>query len=290
MNGEILIRRSVLFFPASRPDRYAKAVASGADVVCIDLEDGVAPADKESARACAMRLLQEREINGTETLLRINDVQSAVGLEDVPAVVQLERQPDALVIPKVDSAEQVHWIEQMLERHGLHTPLIPMVETATGLAHAEEIATSTDRVTALLFGGVDLSADLGAAIEWDALLYARGRIVHAAALARIDALDMPFLHVSSADGLRVEAAAVSRMGFRGKIAIHPTQVPVIHEAFSPSEAEVAKARRVIQAFEESQERVVLLDGALVERPVIKAAMRTVAIAERIAGNDTAPHR
>ena len=286
MSQTVSIRRSVLFFPASRPDMYSKAIASGADAVCIDLEDGVAPADKERARDAAMQLLTERESGATETMLRINDVQSDVGLEDVSVLEEVDRQPDALLIPKVETAEQLREVEQVFERRGLPLRLIPMVETAGGLANVEAIATSTERVTALLLGGVDLATDLGATMDWDALLYARSRIVHAAALARIDALDMPFLDVSAPEGLRAEAAAASRMGFRGKTAIHPKQVPVIHDAFSPSEEAVAKARRVIEAFEQSHERVLLVDGALVERPVIEAARRTVAIAERISGRDT----
>jgi len=133
----------------------------------------------------------------------------------------------------------------------------------------------------MFFGAVDLSADLGCVIEWDALLYARSRVVAAAALAGVDAMDTPFLDVSAPEQLGDEARAVRRLGFTGKAAIHPTQVPIIQQAFSPDEKTVAWARRVVEAYEINAGGVLLVDGKLVERPVIASAQRILAAAAAV---------
>jgi citrate lyase beta subunit len=160
-------------------------------------------------------------------------------------------------------------------------PLIVQIETARGLAAAETIATASPNVAVLFFGAVDLSAELGCAIEWDALLYARSRVVAAAALVGVDAMDTPFMDVSDPDQLGEEAQAVQRLGFTGKAAIHPTQVPVIQGAFSPDAAAVAWARRMVEAYEANLGGVLLVDGKLIERPVIASAQRILAIADAV---------
>ena len=160
-------------------------------------------------------------------------------------------------------------------------PLIVQIETASGLAAAEAIATASPNVAVLFFGAVDLSAELGCTIEWDALLYARSRVVAAAALVGVDAMDTPFMDVSAADALSDEARAVRRLGFTGKAAIHPTQVPIIQGAFSPDPDAVAWAKRMVEAYEANKGGVLLVDGKLIERPVIASAQRVLAIAEAV---------
>lgn len=265
--------RCVLFFPATRPDRYEKALASGVDAVCVDLEDAVALDDKDRGRAEAVVLLEAREPCDAATIVRVNAYGSPFGRADLDALCAASAAPDAIMLPKVDGPEDVLAVEGALQEGGLRVPLIPMIETARGLAAVEEIATCSSSSSALLFGGVDLSTELGASIGWDELLYARSRVVHAVALGGIDAIDMPFLDVSSAEELEAEAVAVKRLGFIGKAAIHPSQVGIIQERFAPSEDEIARARMLIDAYEAEGGNAFLLDGVMVDRPVIEAARK-----------------
>ena len=248
------VRRSVLFVPAIRPDRFEKAVATGADAVCLDLEDGVAFGQKDEARDKAMALLAERPPCRAEVILRVNEPASALGDRDLAAVLAAAVRPDALMVPKVGEP-----------------------------APAEAIATASPNVAVLFFGAVDLAAELGCAIEWDALLYARSRVVAAAALAGVDAMDTPFMDVSASAQLGDEARAVRRLGFVGKAAIHPTQVPVIQAAFSPDPDEVAWAGRIVKAYGANAGGVLLVDGKLIERPVIASAQRILAVAAAVRG-------
>ncbi len=275
------VRRSVLFVPAVRPDRFAKAVATGADAVCIDLEDGVSVEQKDEARDKALALLTERPACRAEVMLRINEPGSDLGERDLAALVGAGVSPDSLMVPKVSGPEALTSLERRLGPALAGLPLIVQIETARGLAAADTIATASPNVAVLFFGAVDLSAELGCAIEWDALLYARSRVVAAAALVGVDAMDTPFMDVSAPDELGEEAEAVRRLGFTGKAAIHPTQVPIIQSAFSPDVAAVAWARRMVAAYEGNQGGVLLVDGKLIERPVIASAQRILAIADAV---------
>jgi len=189
--------------------------------------------------------------------------------------------PDALMIPKVSGPDTIRALEARLAPALEGLPLVVQIETARGLAAAEAIATASPNVAVLFFGAVDLSAELGCAIEWDALLYARSRVVAAAALAGVAAMDTPFMDVAATEQLGDEARAVRRLGFTGKAAIHPTQVSVIQAAFSPDADELAWARRVVEAYEANKGGVLLVDGKLVERPVIASAQRILATAEAV---------
>lgn len=273
------ILRSLLFLPATRADRFPRALGSGADAVCLDLEDALPPDDKERGLATALELLAGPR-DGTLVTVRVNDVKTERGVRDLEALAQAGAPPDAVLLPKVGGPEDLARAAALLGEGG--PPLLPIVETAAGLARVEEIARSgSGSLLALMLGGVDLTAELGAALEWDALLYARSRVVHAAALGGgLATLDTPSLEVGDAEALRREARAVARLGFTGKAAIHPAQLPPIHDAFRPSEQEVERARRVLRAFEESRGGVVLVDGRMVDPPVVRAAQRTLRLTER----------
>ncbi len=273
--------RCLLFFPGTQPDLYEKAIASGADQVCMDLEDAVAPESKDGARDAATSLLARATIDPARFVLRINNPSTSAGDRDLATLGDLEAvrgQSLTLMIPKVAAPEEVDEVHARLDGRGISPSVIAVIETARGLARVEEIAAST-AVSGLLFGGLDLSVDLGAAVDWDALLYARSRVVHAARLGGVDAVDMPFFDIADQTGLREEADAVRRLGFKGKAAIHPSQVGVLHDAFSPSEAEVAQARLVTETFDREGKGVFLLDGVMVDRPAIEAARRVVAWAD-----------
>ena len=276
------IRRSLLFVPAVRPDRFPKALATGADAVCLDLEDGVAPGAKETAREQAFALLAGREPSRAETSLRINDVKTALGRADLAALAAAGVRPDALMLPKVAGADEIAEVEAALAGTGAALPLIVQLETAAGLTAAAGIAAASPNVAAVFFGAIDLAADLGCAVEWEALLYARSRVVLAAGAAGVSALDSPCMDVPAVEALAGESRRARRLGFAGKAAVHPSQVPVIQQAFSPSAEEVAWARKVVAAYERQQGGVLLVDGQLVERPVVRSARRDLRIAARLA--------
>ena len=273
------IRRGLLFVPAIRPDRFPKALATGADAVCIDLEDGVAPGAKETAREQALALLAAREPTAAEVSLRINDAKTPLGQTDLAALVDSGARPDALMLPKVAGADEIRAVGAALARGGGALPLIVQIETAAGLLAAADIAAASPHVSAVFFGAIDLSADLGCAVEWEALLYARSRVVLAAGAAGVSALDSPFMDVPALDALAEETSRVRRLGFSGKAAIHPTQVPVIQAAFAPSAAETAWARKIVAEYERQQGGVLLVEGQLIELPVVRSARRTLRIAE-----------
>ncbi len=270
-------RRSLLFVPAVRPDRYPKALATGVDSVCLDLEDGVGFGAKDDARDKARRLLSERVPTEAEVVLRINDTKDALGQRDLAAVVALVGAgagPDALMLPKVSGPAEVVEVARTVGE----IPLIVQIETAAGVARARDIAVASESISALFFGAIDFSADVGCAVEWDSLLHARSEVVLACAIAGVSALDTPYMDVPALGTLADESARSRRLGFGGKAAIHPTQVPVIQQAFTPTATEVAWATRIVAAYENNQGGVLLVDGQLIERPVIAAAQRMLQIA------------
>ncbi len=275
------VRRSVLFVPAVRPDRFPKALATGVDAVCLELEDGVSFDQKDEAREKAVALLSERPACRAEVILRINEPASELGGRDLDALLVAGVRPDALMVPKVSGPDAIRALERQLGPGLEGLPLVVQIETASGLVAADAIATSSPNIAVMFFGAVDLSADLGCAIEWDALLYARSRVVAAAALVGVDAMDTPFMDVSASEGLDQESRRVRRLGFTGKAAIHPSQVPIIQRAFSPDEAAVAWARRMVAAYEDNAGGVLLVDGKLIERPVIASAQRILAAADAV---------
>ncbi|MDH3224948.1 MAG: CoA ester lyase, partial [Gemmatimonadota bacterium] len=240
--GKPVVYRSMLFVPGDRPDRFHTALAAGAGAVCIDLEDAVAPDRKEVARTAVAQFLEQEREAGPDIIIRLNDPESAEWRADVSAVSV--NRPDALMIPKVKTEEGVKWVADVF---GGGLRLLPLIETAQGLDNVTWIAAATPAVSALVFGGFDLALELGAVPEWDSLLYARSRVVHAAALNRIAAMDMPSRDIDQPEALRDEADRARRMGFTGKTAIHPAQIPVIEAVFTPSAEQVDWARRVTEA-------------------------------------------
>lgn len=272
--------RSVLFVPASRPDRFDKALAAGADAVCVDLEDAVAPAHKQDARAAAMRFLAEGGKGGggggPDRVIRINTPRSVAGMRDTLALIEARPSGGTVVVPKIDSPEEVGWVDQLLTEAGLDLRLVAQIETLHGVDQAAAITAASHRVSAVMFGGLDLAAELGVPASWDGLLYGRSRVVHAAARAGIPAIDMPFVDVHDVDGCRAEAQRALALGFTAKMAIHPNQVPTINEAYTPTPDEVAQAERIVTAWKDAPDGVIQLDGKMVERPIVLAMRRTLA--------------
>lgn len=276
----------MLFVPGDRPDRFGKALAAGADAVCIDLEDAVPPQRKAVAREAVAGFLAERpagrsrnDIDPPYLAVRINDPDTDLGRTDAGALSGVPR-PDAFMIPKVRTATEVRHAARLL---GGDVRLLPLIETAWGLENAARITSASPAVIGVVFGGFDLAIELGADPVWEALLNARSRVVHAAALSGLDAIDMPSRDFREMSGLREEAERARRLGFAGKMAIHPAQLPVIHEVFTPSEAEVARARRIVEADREAGGGAVALEGRMVDRPVAEVARRVLARARPPSG-------
>ena len=277
-------RRSFIFAPAMRPDLYPKALASGADIVCVELEDGVAPKDKDVARENVRALFAKPQADdGVERMVRVNCLRTAFGLKDVQAILSSESPPPALMLPKVVSPDEVIWLDELLTEAEHDTRIHIIIEMNEGLEAAFDIARSSDRIDSLLFGGVDMAADLRCKNAWEPLLYARSRVVHAAASAGIDVIDVPYLDLEDIAGMTAEASLAKDLGFSGKGAIHPKQIAELNRVFTPSDAEVARAQKVISAFEEADTGLVVVDGKLIEKPVIREMQRILSIAERAIG-------
>lgn len=280
--SKIRPRRSFIFTPGLRPDMYPKALASGADIVCVELEDGIAPKDKAEARKNALALFEQPQADdGVERIVRINSMRERFGIEDVNAIIASKAPPPALMMPKVRTPDEVVILNQLLTEAGHDTRLHVIIETNEGLEAAYEIAKCSDRIDAMFFGGVDMAAELRCQNNYDSLVYARSRVVHASAAAGLDVIDVPYLDLDDPDGMRREAERVRDLGFSGKGSIHPTQIAAINEVFTPSEVQIVRARRVIAEFEKADTGLIVIDGKLIEKPVLREMYRIVAIADRM---------
>ena len=269
--------RSWLFTPATRPERFPNAAANGADVIIVDLEDSVAAADKATARATALdfvpRLSAQLGATGSVICaLRINGIDTQAGLADLQAFLASEADPPFLVVPKIDSPGHVQILDRLLSGAGKKTRLVAQIESAQGLAQAESIATATSRLAALMFGTADMAADLGADLSWNSLLYARSRLVAAAALRGLLAIDAPFFIIKDVQRLVQETANAIALGYSGKCAIHPSQVAMINAALVPSGSEISHARAVL---EENTKGVGVVNGIMVDEAVARRARRVL---------------
>lgn len=265
--------RSFLFVPGARPERFDKALSAGADAVCIDLEDAVPPDQKATARAQTLDWLRAAAHRATPVGLRINGVPTLDGLRDLVALADSPAKPAFLMLPKVVHAEELRIVKEAL---GAETPALwPIVESAGALKEAWTIAAAPG-VEGVLFGGADYSADLGVSMDWEPLFLARSTLAAACARASVQLLDVPHIDVKDEDGLAASTRRAKALGFSGRACIHPIQVAVVNAAFSPTETEIAQALRVIAAFEAAGGAAALLDGKLIEAPVIRSALRTLA--------------
>jgi len=275
-------RRSLLFVPGLRPDRYAKALDAGADIVCVDLEDAVALDRKDEGRKLTLPLFGQATHPQVERMVRINSISTLHGLKDLQAILESLAPPPSLMIPKVKSAEEIQLLDTILSTAATqHIRFCVIIETNQGLERAADIARASDRIDSLILGGVDMSADLRCQKAWEPLLYARSRLVHAAAGAGIDLLDVPYLNLDDPEGLQREAQGCARLGFTGKASIHPNQLAIIHEAFTPTSEQIARAKKCVAAFEQSPSGLVVVDNELLELPVIRSMKRILAIADRV---------
>jgi len=276
-NEYIQKRRSFIFCPGNKPDMIPKALSSGADMVCIDLEDAIIPAHKDISRVSTVKAFENISIpSGVETLIRINDVNSKDGKEDIKAILNSSNTASGLMLPKIQSVDEVIDLENKIKLSNKVLNMHIIIETNKALENAWNIAHSSPLIKSLLFGGVDMSADLGCNGDWMSLLYARSRVVHAAAGAGIDAIDVPFLDLEDMQGMQDEAQKSKKLGFSGKGSIHPKQIALLNNVFTPSEEEVEYANKVIKAFNDASDGLVVVDGKLIEKPVLRTALKIIA--------------
>ena len=267
--------RSWLFTPGTRPDRFAKAAAVGADVAILDLEDAVAPKDKVQARMTALDYLAANSANGALHALRINGLDTRAGISDLDALLGSRVAPDFLVLPKTETAGHLQILDRLLTAASKDTRLIGLIESARGLVAVEAIATATPRLVGLMLGAADMAADLGAVTAWEPLGFARGRLIAACVLGAITPIDAPFFDLRDEAGLKQEVATAVGLGFSAKAAIHPAQIAAINQALTPTVEEVEKARAILA---ENAKGVGTVDGQMIDEAIARKARRTLAAA------------
>jgi len=273
--------RSFFLTPASRPERFPAARATGGDGIIVDLESTVAPADKGRAREAALAFLREPALTHFVRIVRINSPRLVEGLRDLLALHESGAGPDAIIIPKCESADEIRLVASILDGSQSAIGIVPMVELARAVFVAHHMAEAHERVCGLFLGGGDLAADLGAEGSWENLLFARSRIVAAAATTGIASIDVPYFKPDAA-GLEREATASRKLGMTGKGALHAEQLPVINTIFTPSPDTVAHARAVAAARAASGTNTPVLNGHVVEAAMLREADRVLAIAEKLA--------
>ena len=276
-----LNRRALLYMPGDDFHKIEKATTLSVDSICMDLEDGVAYNRKPAARDTIVIALNTLNYGTSERLVRINPVTSPLIQADLELI--LPAQPDGIVIPKVDNASQVRWASQKIseveEAYGWEVgkiALLLIVESANGILNLGEISTADGRLQALIFGAEDLAGDIGATRTPGAteVFYARSELILHAKAAGLQAIDMVCNDFTNLDRLHDEAVQGLNLGYTGKQVIHPRQIPVVHEVFTPGQDEVEKAQRLLEAYQEHLNNGVgafAIDGILIDAPVIRAA-------------------
>jgi (S)-citramalyl-CoA lyase len=260
--------RSLLFTPATKSDRFARAADVHADGLIIDLEDAVAPSSKEEARVAALRYLEEIPDEHLPCALRINSPDTRFGLDDLQALLISSASPDYLILPKCNSSALIGLIGNLLRHAKRTTQIIALIESAKAVRALDEIVSGTIKPAALLFGAADMAADLGAETAWEPLLWVRSRIIQAAAVTEVPVFDSPYFDIADVNGLKRETEASAHLGFRGKCAIHPAQIATINEVLTPTEEEVAKARQVLVV---NRQGVGTVDGKMVDEAIARKA-------------------
>ena len=281
-------RFSRLYLPGNTPGLMINAGLHSADGIILDLEDSVAPEKKDESRFLVRNALRQVNFYGAERMVRIN--QGERGIEDLLYVIP--HNVHLILIPKCENGETVKRVENeisvILKQYGLKNEvlLMPVIESAAGIENASDIARSSGLIAGLAIGLEDYTSDLGVARthEGKESFYARSRIVVAARAAGIQPIDSVFSDVSDMEGLKQTVLASKAMGFEGMGCIHPRQISVIRQGFAPSEAEIAKSKKIVEAFETARSNglgVVALGSKMIDAPVVTRAQKTLALAERL---------
>ena len=280
--------RSMLFLPGNNPNMLINGSCLGADAVIFDLEDAVAPAEKDAARILVRNTMRYMDFAGCGRIVRINSIDTPYWRKDLDQI--LPYKPDLILLPKSGSAADVlaadEYMTQLEEKLGFQpntVGLMPLIETAMGVENSFAIATATKRIKALFLGAEDLTADLRCkrTKEGREIEYARTRLVVAARAAGIDVFDTPFTDVNDDEGIVVDAELAKALGFSGKASISPRHVEVINRVFSPTMAEIDYAYEVIEAIRIAKEQgkgAIALRGKMIDAPIVARAERTISMA------------
>lgn len=287
-------RRALLYTPGDDMKKIRKAASLGVDCICMDLEDGVAVNHKKIARETIAEALQLIDFSQSERLVRINPVGSSLVDEDLDVV--LPAKPDGIVIPKIESQEQISWVSDKILKveKGLgwtigEIVIIVIVESALSIVNLKDIARSNSRLDALIFGAEDFAASVGAHRSqsgWE-IFHARSAVVTHAAAFGLQAIDMVYIDFNDTEGLKVQASQGAHLGYDGKQVIHPNQVDPVQEAFTPSDEEISTARVIIEAYDSHQIRgkgAFAIDGRMIDAPLVKSAQAVLERA-RVAGKN-----
>ncbi|MBR5489515.1 MAG: CoA ester lyase [Firmicutes bacterium] len=284
------MRRSMLFLPGNSPNILLNADFLGSDAIILDLEDAVAPTEKDSARILVRNAITSLGYT-REVIVRINPIDSPYWQKDLEEIIKVK--PDMIMPTKVDSGDYVRtisaYIGQMEEKYGIEAgrvKMIPLIETALGVERAFEIASADPRVAAIFLGGEDFTADMRCkrTKEGTEIFYARSRMVLAARAAGVDVYDTPWTDVEDYEGLIEDAKFAKSLGFTGKSSISPRHIPFINEVFSPTEAEVQYALDVFDCIEKAKAEgkgVVSLRGKMIDAPIVARARQVLEAAEAI---------
>lgn len=288
-------RRALLYMPGNDLRKIQKAVTLKVDCICMDMEDGVAINRKAEARQTIAGALQSLDFGAAEKLARINPIGSGLETDDLEQVLPFR--PDGIVVPKVETAQQVWWTSDRIlaaeRRYGWEEgkiSLIVLVETARAIVNLREIASADPRLEALIFGAEDLIGDIGGirtAEAWE-VFYARSAVVTHAAAFGLQAIDMVCIDFQNIERIQKESLQGAQMGFTGKQTIHPNQIVPVQDAFTPTDEAIAHARHLLNAFQAHQEAgrgAFAFEGKMIDAPVIKAAERVLDRA-RAAGKDS----
>jgi citrate lyase subunit beta/citryl-CoA lyase len=275
----------MLYLPGNNPNMLLRGHLFKPDGLILDLEDAVAMREKDAARILVRDVLRQGQFGDCEVTVRINGMDTSYWKDDLEAVVPAGIH--GIRVPKVEDPKDMVLLDETLSeietRAGVplgKTLIFCLLETAKGIWRAYEIATASKRVTAIIPGGEDLTADLrtNRSAEGTELEGVRKMLVLAARAAGVDALDTVFPRITDDEGLRKEVSFIKQLGFDGKSVIHPNQIPIIHDVFTPTEKEIEKAKRIVAAAKEAAERglgAVSVDGRMVDRPVVKRAEFTL---------------
>ena len=285
------MRRSMLFLPGNNPNMLINGNCLGADAIIFDLEDAVAPAEKDAARILVRNTMRYLDFRGCETIVRINSIDTPYWQMDLDTVLPCK--PNLILLPKTGSASDVlaadDYMTALEEKLGFApntVGLMPLIETAMGVENAFSIASATKRVKALFLGAEDLTADLQCkrTKEGREIEYARTRLVVAARAAGVDVYDTPFTDVNDDEGIWVDARLAKSLGFTGKASISPRHVEVINSVFSPTEKEIDYAYEVLDAIETAKRQgkgAIALHGKMIDAPIVARAQRTIDMAKAL---------
>lgn len=283
------LRRSRLYLPGNEPKFFVNAGLHSPDGIILDLEDSVAPSEKDAAQLVVRNALRSIDFYGAERMVRINQLPK--GLDDLKFIIP--NNVNVILIPKCESADQIYQLEKEVEKlkkqykvqsvNGGEIYFMPIIESALGIIKAYEIASASKNNCALAIGLEDYTADIGTqrTNEGRESIFARQMLVNAAKAAGIQAIDTVFSDVADMEALRQSVIEAKTLGFEGKGCIHPRQIKVVHEAFAPAKEEIEKARQIVLAFEEAEKKglgVVSLGSKMIDPPVVKRAIRTIDLA------------